>query len=170
MALADSMRMGRVLCASHCSRGNAGARLPPQWFSLTDPSRALQCAPLAPQLSAAFQINPTQQSRCVLSATRDMSLPSGNYLHHHAGVQRNPRKHQRSRCTTVSKASESQYVGSLTANNLKFALVVARFNDLITRPLLQGALEAFERHGGDTSKTDVSHCIYKSVRYVCSTD
>ena len=39
--------------------------------------------------------------------------------------------------------------GGLDASALKFGIVVAKFNDLVTRPLLKGTLAAIERHGGD---------------------
>lgn len=65
------------------------------------------------------------------------------------------RQHRLQKRAAVASAQE-HYVGSLSATGLKFALVVGRFNDLITRPLLQGALEAFERHGGNLQDADVS--------------
>jgi 6,7-dimethyl-8-ribityllumazine synthase len=37
--------------------------------------------------------------------------------------------------------------GELTAKGLKFAIVAARFNDFITSRLLDGALDALQRHG-----------------------
>jgi 6,7-dimethyl-8-ribityllumazine synthase len=37
--------------------------------------------------------------------------------------------------------------GELIARDLRFALVVARFNDFIVEPLLRGALDALRRHG-----------------------
>lgn len=61
---------------------------------------------------------------------------------------------QKQHCRTVAAASKS-YVGSLVAKDLKFAIVVARFNDLVTKLLLEGALEAFDRHGGDRNDVDV---------------
>jgi 6,7-dimethyl-8-ribityllumazine synthase len=39
--------------------------------------------------------------------------------------------------------------GRLDATGLKIALVVGRFNDFITGHLLDGALDAIRRHGGD---------------------
>lgn len=39
----------------------------------------------------------------------------------------------------------------LVAGDLKVAIVVARFNSLITEKLLQGAIVAWQRAGGDTS-------------------
>ncbi len=39
--------------------------------------------------------------------------------------------------------------GDLVAHGLKFAFVVARFNELIGERLLEGALDTFQRHGGN---------------------
>ena len=38
---------------------------------------------------------------------------------------------------------------------LRFAVVVARFNSLVTKPLLEGAEEIFHRHGVDAANLDV---------------
>ena len=38
------------------------------------------------------------------------------------------------------------------ASNLKVAIVVARFNDLVTNKLLSGCLDCLKRHGIDTSE------------------
>ena len=54
-------------------------------------------------------------------------------------------------------------MGSLVASELKFAVVIARFNDLVTKLLLEGALEAFDRHGGDRDSVDVSAAMTCSV-------
>jgi 6,7-dimethyl-8-ribityllumazine synthase len=49
------------------------------------------------------------------------------------------------------------YEGGLTvAPGTRFAVVVARFNDFFTRPLLEGALAAFRRHGADEALVDVA--------------
>lgn len=61
----------------------------------------------------------------------------------------------RKSCSTIA-ASSKPYVGSLVVNDLKFAIVIARFNDLVTKLLLEGALEAFDRHGGNREEVDVS--------------
>jgi hypothetical protein len=68
---------------------------------------------------------------------------------------------RRHRCRTAT-ASSKPYVGSLAANELKFAIVIARFNDLVTKLLLEGALEAFDRHGGDRDSVDVSAQLHKA--------
>ena len=39
------------------------------------------------------------------------------------------------------------------ASNLKVAIVVARFNDLVTNKLLSGCIDCLKRHGIDTSET-----------------
>jgi 6,7-dimethyl-8-ribityllumazine synthase len=46
--------------------------------------------------------------------------------------------------------------GHLDAQNLKLAIVVARFNELITEPLLQGALSTLRRHGGSAEAVEVA--------------
>jgi hypothetical protein len=49
------------------------------------------------------------------------------------------------------------YIGSVTADkDMKFGVVVARFNSLVTKELLEGAHEVFERHGVESSNIDVS--------------
>ncbi|CAN5582906.1 MAG: 6,7-dimethyl-8-ribityllumazine synthase [Rubrobacteraceae bacterium] len=46
--------------------------------------------------------------------------------------------------------------GNLSAEGRSFGVVAARFNDFIVKPLLEGSLEAIERHGGDLSSVDVA--------------
>lgn len=41
------------------------------------------------------------------------------------------------------------YLGQLTAAGVRFGIVVARFNELVTKELLHGAEDAVHRHGGD---------------------
>ena len=45
--------------------------------------------------------------------------------------------------------------GSLTAAGMNFGIVAARFNDFIVKALLEGALDAVRRHGGDAGSVDV---------------
>ncbi|XP_047977108.1 6,7-dimethyl-8-ribityllumazine synthase, chloroplastic-like [Salvia hispanica] len=46
--------------------------------------------------------------------------------------------------------------GSLTsAEGLRFAIVVARFNEIVTRPLLEGALDTFKRYSVKEEDIDV---------------
>ncbi|MDH4249395.1 MAG: 6,7-dimethyl-8-ribityllumazine synthase [Deltaproteobacteria bacterium] len=45
--------------------------------------------------------------------------------------------------------------GTLIASGQTLAIVVARFNHFVTERLLEGALDAFERHGGDPKQVDV---------------
>ena len=47
------------------------------------------------------------------------------------------------------------YEGKLSAENLKFGVVVSRFNDLISRKLLDGAVDCILRHYGDMNNIDV---------------
>ena len=48
--------------------------------------------------------------------------------------------------------------GSLVASEARFAIVAGRFNEFITRPLLEGALDALRRHGADLDAVDVAWC------------
>lgn len=50
----------------------------------------------------------------------------------------------------------TSYEGNLIAEGLKFAVVASRFNDLITRRLLSGAMDTLERHGADEGMVDVA--------------
>lgn len=46
--------------------------------------------------------------------------------------------------------------GNLTAAGRSFGIVAGRFNDFIVKPLLDGALGAIRRHGGDLEAVDVA--------------
>jgi 6,7-dimethyl-8-ribityllumazine synthase len=46
--------------------------------------------------------------------------------------------------------------GNLSAAGRRFGVVAARFNEFIVRPLVDGALDAIKRHGGDAGTTDVA--------------
>ena len=48
------------------------------------------------------------------------------------------------------------YEGQLAAKGLKFALVVSRFNELISRKLMEGALDCISRHGGNMDEVDIA--------------
>ena len=45
--------------------------------------------------------------------------------------------------------------GKLSASGLKIGIVVSRFNDLISKRLLEGAEDCIVRHNGDTNNIDV---------------
>ncbi len=49
------------------------------------------------------------------------------------------------------------YEGQMAVNDLKVAVVVSRFNELITGKLLQGATDAWRRCGGEEDSLDVVH-------------
>ncbi len=48
--------------------------------------------------------------------------------------------------------------GNLVGEGLKFALVVSRFNSLVTEQLLAGAADALRRHGVKDADIDVFRC------------
>lgn len=43
--------------------------------------------------------------------------------------------------------------GSLNGQNLKIAIVASRFNDLLTKNLMDGAMDALKRHGTESTDT-----------------
>ena len=45
--------------------------------------------------------------------------------------------------------------GNLSAEGRSFGIVASRFNDFVVKALLEGAIEAFRRHGGDAGAVDV---------------
>jgi 6,7-dimethyl-8-ribityllumazine synthase len=48
--------------------------------------------------------------------------------------------------------------GSLVATGLRFAVVVSRFNSLVTEQLLAGAVDCLRRHGVEDEAIDVFRC------------
>jgi 6,7-dimethyl-8-ribityllumazine synthase len=54
-----------------------------------------------------------------------------------------------------ASAAPPPYVGSLVGTGLRFAVVVGRFNDLVTKLLLEGARDHFARHGVAPADVDV---------------
>ena len=49
------------------------------------------------------------------------------------------------------------YTGQLTAQGLRFGLVLSRFNNLIGDRLLEGALDTLRRHGADDESLSVAY-------------
>jgi 6,7-dimethyl-8-ribityllumazine synthase len=49
-----------------------------------------------------------------------------------------------------------EYQGMLVGKGLKFGVVVSRFNEVITKRLLNGAKDSFLRHGVEENDVDVS--------------
>ena len=45
--------------------------------------------------------------------------------------------------------------GNLSADGRSFGIVASRFNDFVVKALLEGAIEAIRRHGGDAEAVDV---------------
>jgi 6,7-dimethyl-8-ribityllumazine synthase len=48
------------------------------------------------------------------------------------------------------------YEGSLVAEGLRFGIIASRFNDLIVRRLLSGALDALARHGAKEEQVETA--------------
>ncbi len=49
----------------------------------------------------------------------------------------------------------NQIEGNLSAEGRSFGIVASRFNDFVVKALLEGAIEAIRRHGGDAGAVDV---------------
>jgi 6,7-dimethyl-8-ribityllumazine synthase len=47
----------------------------------------------------------------------------------------------------MAKAIKKSYEGNLIGKGLSFAVVISRFNEIITSRLLSGAIDGFQRHG-----------------------
>ena len=45
--------------------------------------------------------------------------------------------------------------GMLSAQDLRIAIIVARFNSFITERLVEGALDTIRRHGGDVDRVEI---------------
>jgi 6,7-dimethyl-8-ribityllumazine synthase len=48
--------------------------------------------------------------------------------------------------------------GNLSASQFSFGIVVSRFNEIITKRLLDGALDCLRRHGAAENSIDIVHC------------
>lgn len=48
------------------------------------------------------------------------------------------------------------FEGTFNAAGIRYGIVVSRFNELITKPLLDGAMDALRRHGADLDQVDVA--------------
>eukprot|EP00897_Mesotaenium_endlicherianum_P006751 jgi/Mesen1/6103/ME000310S05198 len=74
-------------------------------------------------------------------------------MHTNESQKRALKHHQRAPVTCSAAVKET--VGSLYGDGYKFAVVVGRFNEFITKPLLAGALEAFERHAVQSQHIEI---------------
>jgi 6,7-dimethyl-8-ribityllumazine synthase len=61
------------------------------------------------------------------------------------------------RSTMAEKLQPGKIDGALTADGLRFGIVVSRFNSFITERLLAGAVDALERAGAASKDVDVVH-------------
>ena len=56
-----------------------------------------------------------------------------------------------------NKSAGTVFEGSLEARGLKYGIVCARFNDFFVSKLLDGAMDAIVRHGGDANDVSVAY-------------
>ncbi|MEW5302670.1 MAG: hypothetical protein WDW36_005431 [Sanguina aurantia] len=64
---------------------------------------------------------------------------------------------QQRRSIVVAAAVEEHHGHVLATPGTKYAIVVSRFNSLITKGLMEGAVEAFQKHGVAASDIDVAY-------------
>ena len=50
---------------------------------------------------------------------------------------------------------QKQFSGKLVSSGKKFAIIAARFNEFITKGLLDGCLDTLKRHGAKEQDADV---------------
>ena len=50
------------------------------------------------------------------------------------------------------------FEGNMDASDLRFGIVAGRFNELVTRSLLEGAKDVLRRNGADDNAVDVAWC------------
>ena len=72
----------------------------------------------------------------------------------------------------AATAAARNHIGSpIGGSSARFAIVVARFNELVTRLLLAGAQEAFVRHGVPEENIEVgSSKVAKCVGQLCNAE
>ncbi|KAL6976991.1 6,7-dimethyl-8-ribityllumazine synthase [Sarracenia purpurea var. burkii] len=91
-----------------------------------------------------------------VSSSSPLSIP-GFWANVEMGLRREgDLSHTRSSPSFARTAATRHLTGSLTANEgLRFAIVVARFNEIVTRPLLEGALDTFKKYSVEEDDIDV---------------
>lgn len=110
------------IAASHCSLLAARQR----------------CLPLKPSFLQTS--SPSSSSALQLSSPHSFPSSTGIGLVHGA-------RETKDRSSFAQTSAVRELVGSLTrTEGLRFAIVVARFNEIVTRPLLEGALDTFRRY------------------------
>ncbi|CAL5226984.1 g9870 [Coccomyxa viridis] len=100
------------------------------------PSRLL----LAQGPSAVYLNGPSTSGRQQYTPEKTLNISIGRRGQHGRCVNR-----RQVLCQAALQANV--HIGSLSSNGLRFGVVVARFNELVTKPLLEGVLEGLERHG-----------------------
>jgi 6,7-dimethyl-8-ribityllumazine synthase len=60
--------------------------------------------------------------------------------------------------TQTSNGKPKNFRGKLVAKDLNFAIVVSRFNDFITKRLLDGALDCLDRHEANIENVTIAYC------------
>lgn len=92
----------------------------------------------------------------VRSLVESIALHLSLFIAHAVTPRKASQKQARSAVCQSARSKIQTLEGSLVASkDMKFGVVVGRFNDLVTKLLLEGALEAFERHGASLDNVEV---------------
>eukprot|EP00898_Chlorokybus_atmophyticus_P007102 jgi/Chlat1/7393/Chrsp6S07426 len=105
-----------------------------------------------------LSIYSSRSAACTPRAGSQASLSS--LLHPRAAptpllIRQSSSRQQRSahrRTPSSTRCAAQEHEGSISGKGRRFALVVARFNEIITKPLAQGAITALVRYGVDEDK------------------
>ncbi|KAL2242354.1 6,7-dimethyl-8-ribityllumazine synthase, chloroplastic [Sesamum indicum] len=120
----------------------------------TSPLTPINLHPSAPRY-CCFSFSDKNNARIDLAAATAAPLSASPLQQLHRGFglwAEMPRKREFLSQTSAVR----QLTGSLTsAEGLRFAIVVARFNEIITRPLLDGALDTFKKYSVKEEDIDV---------------
>ncbi|PSC71225.1 6,7-dimethyl-8-ribityllumazine synthase [Micractinium conductrix] len=145
--------------------------LPPQGYPAGYPppqvlnSTARPCCAAPPRfaMSATLTTSAAQQASARVGSQRSQSRPAAMMAAHSGRLVAAPAQGQaaaaapaRRRAALAVRAAGKAYEGSLVGTGMKFGVVVGRFNDLVTKLLLEGCVGAFERHGVAAEDVDVA--------------
>ncbi|CAK0786133.1 hypothetical protein CVIRNUC_009346 [Coccomyxa viridis] len=123
------------------------------------PMNISAAAVASPCTAAAPTSAPSTSGRQHGLPARELSIASRVLGTWRAAAPRHarPQPTESSRGSLQCRAAQANvHIGSLSSNGLRIGVVVARFNELVTKPLLEGVLEGLERHGTAREEVQVA--------------
>lgn len=105
--------------------------------------------------TANLPAGPTRTTRLVVSSS-SLQFPQSDAGNAHFGRGGLQRKGNDGRVSFSKMDAVRHLTGSVvSAEGFRFAIVVARFNEIVTRPLLEGALDTFKKYSVKEEDIDV---------------